>query len=85
MPAEGCWTACFNAEHDMEIYVDVTTRPALDGGHGQLPLTWTWMWSVWRDGRVEFLDEDEFAEHQVQLGLPAQADHPGPGRPATGW
>ena len=35
MPAAGCWTACFNAENELEIYVDVTTRPALDGGHGQ--------------------------------------------------
>jgi protein associated with RNAse G/E len=26
----------------------------------------------WRDGRVEVLDEDEFAEHQVQLGYPAE-------------
>ena len=24
------------------------------------------------DGRVEVLDEDEFAEHQVQLGYPAE-------------
>ena len=31
VPAEGCWTAYFNAEDDMEIYVDVTTRPVLDG------------------------------------------------------
>ena len=30
MPAAGCWTACFNAENELEIYVDVTTRPALD-------------------------------------------------------
>ena len=71
MPAEGCWTACFNAEHDMEIYVNVTTRPALDGGTVSavnLDLDVV----RWRDGRVEVLDEDEFAEHQVQLAYPPE-------------
>ena len=71
MPAAGCWTACFNAENALEIYVDVTTRPALDEGTVRavdLDLDVV----RWRDGRVEVLDEDEFAEHQVQLGYPAE-------------
>ena len=72
MPAAGCWTACFNADNDMEIYVDVTTRPALDGdtvNAVDLDLDVV-RWR--RDGRVEVLDEDEFAEHQVQLAYPAE-------------
>ena len=71
MPAAGCWTACFNADNKLEIYVDVTTRPTLDDDTVRavdLDLDVV----RWRDGRVEVLDEDEFAEHQVQLGYPAE-------------
>ena len=70
VPAEGCWTACFNAGHTVEIYVDVTTRPVLDGSTVtavDLDLDVI----RYADGRVEVLDEDEFAEHQVRLAYPA--------------
>ena len=71
MPATGCWTACFNAENEMEIYVDVTTRPALEQGTvSAVDLDLDVV--RYRDGRVAVLDEDEFAEHQVQLGYPAE-------------
>ena len=71
VPAEGCWTAYFNAEDDMEIYVDVTTRPVLDGDTvTAVDLDLDVVRYV--DGRVEVLDEDEFAEHQVQLAYPAE-------------
>ncbi len=43
VPAEGCWTAYFNAEHDMEIYVDVTTRrggPLSHAEQGRARLAW---------------------------------------------
>ena len=71
VPAAGCWTACFNAENELEIYVDVTTRPALDEAEvSAVDLDLDVV--RWRDGRVEVLDEDEFAEHQVQLGYPAE-------------
>jgi hypothetical protein len=71
MPAAGCWTACFNADNKLEIYVDVTTRPTLDDGTVRavdLDLDVV----RWRDGRVEVLDEDEFAEHQVRYGYPPE-------------
>jgi uncharacterized protein len=71
VPAEGCWTACFNAEYTVEIYVDVTTRPVLDGDTitaVDLDLDVV----RYLDGRVAVLDEDEFAEHQVRLGYPAE-------------
>jgi hypothetical protein len=71
VPAEGCWTACFNVEGDLDIYADVTTRPVLSGsqvGAVDLDLDVVRYW----DGRVAVLDEDEFAEHQVELGYPAE-------------
>ena len=51
--------------------MDVTTRPVLDGDTVtavDLDLDVV----RWADGRVEVLDEDEFAEHQVQLAYPAE-------------
>jgi hypothetical protein len=71
VPAEGDWTACFNADGDLEIYADVTTRPVLSGSQVRavdLDLDVVRFW----DGRVAVLDEDEFAEHQVELGYPAE-------------
>ncbi len=71
VPAEGCWTACFNAEGDLDIYADVTTRPVLTGGRitaVDLDLDVV----RFADGRVAVLDEDEFAEHQAELAYPAE-------------
>jgi hypothetical protein len=71
VPVQGCWTAYFNAADELEIYVDVTTRPVLAAGTVtavDLDLDVVRFF----DGRVEVLDEDEFAEHQVQLGYPAE-------------
>ncbi len=71
VPVQGCWTACFNAEDELEIYVDVTTRPVL--GAGTVTAVDLDLDVVrYLDGRVEVLDEDEFAEHQVQLAYPAE-------------
>lgn len=71
VPAEGCWTACFNADGDLEIYADVTTRPELSPD--QVTAVDLDLDVVrYRDGRVAVLDEDEFAEHQVGLGYPAE-------------
>ena len=71
VPALGNWTACFNADVTMEIYADVTTRPVIAGG--QMTAVDLDLDVVrFRDGRVAVLDEDEFAEHQVQLAYPAE-------------
>jgi protein associated with RNAse G/E len=71
VPAEGDWTACFNADGELEIYADVTTRPVLSPG--QVTAVDLDLDVVrYRDGRVAVLDEDEFAEHQVQLDYPAE-------------
>jgi protein associated with RNAse G/E len=71
VPADGWWTAMFNAEpHRTEVYCDITTVP-----------TWPTPVEVTmvdldldvrrrRTGVVELLDEDEFAEHRVRYGYP---------------
>jgi uncharacterized protein len=73
VPDDGCWIASFNGpgKTGITVYVDVTTRPVREPGavHAvDLDL------DVIRrhDGMVEVLDEDEFAEHQVRYGYPAE-------------
>jgi hypothetical protein len=66
---DGEWIATWNAESDTELYVDVTSRPVRgDGVIEAVDLDLDVIRR--RDGRVEVLDEDEFAEHQVLLGYP---------------
>jgi len=70
-PDEG-WIASWNGpgETEVSVYVDVTTTPvrraevvhAVDLDLDVVRL---------RDGRVQVLDEDEFADHQVRYGYPA--------------
>ena len=70
VPADGCWIASFDAGGQFEVYVDVTTRPEVSQDvvtAVDLDLDVVRRW----DGRVEVLDEDEFALHQVNLGYPA--------------
>ncbi|MEV6303637.1 DUF402 domain-containing protein [Actinoplanes sp. NPDC051861] len=74
IPAHGCWIAAFNdvaAETDIAVYIDVTTRPEVDGDviHAvDLDLDVVRL----RDGSVRVLDEDEFDEHRVLYGYPAE-------------
>jgi uncharacterized protein len=71
VPGEGDWIASWHAGSETEIYVDVTTCPARNGDVIEavdLDLDVIRR----RDGRVMLVDEDEFAEHQVLLGYPAE-------------
>jgi protein associated with RNAse G/E len=71
VPTTGDWTACYNEESDVEIYVDVTDTPTVtehDVGAVDLDLDVVRR----RDGSVELWDEDEFAEHQLRYGYPAE-------------
>jgi len=73
VPAEGCWIASWNdpGAQAVEVYVDVTTAPVVDGeviSAVDLDLDVIRL----RDGSVEVLDEDEFTEHQVRYGYPAE-------------
>ncbi|MGA8116676.1 MAG: DUF402 domain-containing protein [Actinocatenispora sp.] len=72
VPTDSWWTANFNDEPNRtEIYSDMTTVPVWDGDvltAVDLDLDVVRR----RDGTVEILDEDEFAEHQVRYGYPAE-------------
>jgi hypothetical protein len=70
IPADGNWIGHWNALDPLEIYVDVTTRPVIDGGaiHAVDVDLDVVRWRA--DQRVEVLDEDEFAEHQVAMSYP---------------
>ena len=67
------WAASFNGAGttSVEVYVDVTTVPVRRGSVVEmvdLDLDVVRL----RDGTVEVLDEDEFAEHQVLYGYPPE-------------
>jgi hypothetical protein len=74
IPAAGDWTACWNADAgstDIAVYADVTTRPEV--GPDTVRVVDLDLDVVRRfDGAVAVLDEDEFAEHQVRYGYPAE-------------
>ncbi|MGX6604273.1 DUF402 domain-containing protein [Micromonosporaceae bacterium Da 78-11] len=71
VPATGGWIANWNdpTATSTAVYVDVTTEPvrlpdAVEAVDLDLDVV------LLRDGTVEVLDEDEFAEHQVRYGYP---------------
>jgi uncharacterized protein len=72
VPKDEWWTANFNDEpHPTEIYCDITTVPTWQGDELtaiDLDLDVRRL----RDGTVAILDEDEFADHQVRYGYPAE-------------
>jgi protein associated with RNAse G/E len=72
-PREGWWTGCFNATpHRTEIYCDITTVPVWSGTDEVTMIDLDLDVRRLRTGVVELLDEDEFAEHQVRYGYPAE-------------
>jgi len=84
VPPNAWWTAMFNPPpRRTEIYCDITT-PARWDDEG------VWLTDLdldvrrrRADGSVELVDEDEFAEHQVQFGYPD--DLVVAARDAAGW
>ena len=73
VPDTGCWTAYWNWRDagQIEVYVDVTTKPVRTADSVtavDLDLDVI----RFEDGRVELVDEDEFAEHQVKYGYPPE-------------
>ncbi|WP_328808905.1 DUF402 domain-containing protein [Nonomuraea montanisoli] len=77
-PRDAWWTASFHARpHRTDVYVDVTTVPEWrDGDVAELAEVTMVDLDLdvirMRDGRLFLDDEDEFAEHQVLLGYPAE-------------
>jgi uncharacterized protein len=74
IPDERWWTATFNAEPGrFDIYCDITTPPrwprADEVTMADLDLD---VLRMRETGQVLLVDEDEFAEHQVRYGYPAE-------------
>lgn len=74
MPRGQWWTAVFDAEPEAtEIYCDISTPPTWP--HEDEVTMVDLDLDVMRlraDGKVLLVDEDEFAEHQVRYGYPAE-------------
>jgi protein associated with RNAse G/E len=64
------WTAIWNAEGRYEVFVDIAT-PAEWDGDAVAMIDLDLDVGRARDGSVTIEDEDEFAEHQVRYGYPA--------------
>jgi uncharacterized protein len=73
VPAGQWWTAAFNGEPAAtELYCDITTEPRwLHPGEVTMVDLDLDVVRMRADRRVLLLDEDEFAEHQVRYGYPA--------------
>lgn len=54
---------------EVQIYVDICTPPVWSG-RGVKTVDLDLDVVVWNDGRIEVVDEDEFAEHRVALAYP---------------
>jgi uncharacterized protein len=73
-PHRRWWTAVFNAEPwDADIYCDISTAPHWPHP-GEVTMVDLDLDVIRRraDQRVVLLDQDEFAEHQVRFGYPAE-------------
>lgn len=73
IPTGTWWTAIFNddAHPRTEIYCDIGTVPEWrDGEVTMVDLDLDVVRG--RDGRVEIVDQDEFAEHRVRYGYPPE-------------
>ncbi|GII55122.1 hypothetical protein Pth03_35110 [Planotetraspora thailandica] len=70
-PRDSWWTAVFYGDpHKMAVYCDVSTVPQWSGGEVTM-VDLDLDVILFRDGRIHLDDEDEFAEHQVLYGYPA--------------
>ncbi len=64
------WTAIWNSAGKVELYVDIAT-PARWSDSKVTMVDLDLDVARYLDGRVEVLDEEEFAAHQVELGYPS--------------
>jgi uncharacterized protein len=84
-PRDAWWTACFNAPpHRTEIYCDVSTVPRWPDEHTVTMVDLDLDVIRRRHGRKIILDdEDEFDEHRVAYGYPAEVV--ASARRSAGW
>jgi len=72
-PRDTWWTASFNAAPARtEVYCDISTPPQWLGPHDVTMIDLDLDVIRRRDSDVAVVDEDEFAEHQVRYGYPAE-------------
>lgn len=79
VPDDGWFMCHFLADHpDLEIYIDIA-MPAVWSGRGARLVDVDFDVVVWRadspraaGGRIQLVDEDEFEQHSVELGYPAE-------------
>jgi protein associated with RNAse G/E len=72
-PHDAWWTAVFNAPPQRtEIYCDITTPPVWVSPAEVTMVDLDLDVARRRTGEIEVEDEDEFAEHQVKYGYPAE-------------
>jgi protein associated with RNAse G/E len=70
------WVAAFNAAPaKYEMYIDLSTVPVWSGDQVTMVDLDLDVVRYRADGAVRLLDEDEFAEHRVQLGYPETVVH----------
>jgi protein associated with RNAse G/E len=73
IPAAGWWSAIFmGGDREPALYCDVTTRAEWTSPSQVTMIDLDLDVELWRDGRLELLDEDEFTEHQVSMAYPAE-------------
>ena len=73
LPRDAWWTAAFNAPPKRtEIYCDISTVPVWTSAEEVTMIDLDLDVLRRRTGLVELVDEDEFAEHQVHFGYPAE-------------
>lgn len=71
VPPDDWWIASFNDDRvDDAIYVDIATPATWRTEHHVTAVDLDLDIVRFHDGRVELVDEDEFAEHQVAFGYP---------------
>jgi uncharacterized protein len=83
-PRDAWWTAAFiDAPSPTEIYCDITTPVQWPSANEVTMIDLDLDVRRRRDGSIELLDSEEFAEHQVKYGYPA--DVIGEARRSAAW
>jgi protein associated with RNAse G/E len=73
LPAGGWWSAIFmGGDREPAVYCDVATRAEWASPSEVMLIDLDLDVELWRNGDLKLLDEDEFAEHQVLFGYPAE-------------
>lgn len=73
IPPGGWWSAIFfGGDREPALYCDVTTVAEWPAPDRVTMIDLDLDVELWRDGELKLLDEDEFAEHQLTFGYPAE-------------